>query len=196
MFSNLEGSLINFANETIRLSRRNLNLTGFARKGRKINNSKDLSKGLGYKLKINADSFELVFTSKEEYANFIDQGVNGLEVSHNAPFSFKKKFVNIKAIQKYVESSKIKLRRTYINDAGQKVSEFVPKNRKNIKAAAFAMARSIAKNGIKPTEFFQEAFEEASKELKTNSENALKEDLEQMLVDSLGSNDTIKITQR
>lgn len=196
MFSNLEGSLINFANETLRLSRRNLNLKGFARKGRKINNTKNLSKGLGYKLNIKAEGFELVFTSKEDYANFIEQGVNGLEVSHNAPFSFKKKFVNIKAIEKYVKSNKIRLQKTTRNKYGQKVSKFVPKNAKNIKSAAFAMARSIAKNGIKPTEFFQDAFEEASKELKMEGEKALKKDLEEMLVDRLGNNSTIKVTQR
>ena len=50
MFSNLNSALLDFANEVVRLERRNLNLTGFARKGRKINNTKELSRGLGFKI--------------------------------------------------------------------------------------------------------------------------------------------------
>lgn len=195
MFSNLNSALLDFANEVVRLERRNLNLKGFARKGRKINNTKELSRGLGFKITENKSGFIVEFTSKVDYASFLDLGVDGLEVNHNAPFKFKKKFANIKAIQKYVKSSKVKLRKTFVNKSGQKISQLVPKTEKNIKSAAFVMARSIARNGIKPTKFFTEAINEAYDKLKPEAEKALMKDLEDMIFKDFQNNNNIKASK-
>lgn len=195
MFDSLNIALIDFANEVVRLERRNLNLTGFARKGRKINNTKELSRGLGSKITRGKTGFIVEFTSKVDYASFLDLGVDGLEVNHNAPFKFKKKFANIKAIQKYVKSSKVKLRKTFVNKSGQKVSQLIPKNEKNIKSAAFVMARSIARNGIKPTKFFTDAINEAYDKLKPEAEQALMKDLEDILFNDFQKNSNIKVSK-
>ena len=193
MFEHVDGVLDDFSNEVVRLSRRNLNLTGFARKGRKINNTKSLSNGLGYKIKKGNTGTLIEFTSKEDYAAFIDSGVNGTKIKWNAPFGFKGKFANIGAIEKYVKSPKVKLRKTFINKSGQKVSQMVQKNDKNIKSAAFAMARSIAANGIKPTKFFTEAINEAYDNLPPKLEEAFVKDAEDILFKDFQNNPNLKL---
>lgn len=194
MFSELNLVLLDFANEVVRLERRNLNISKSARKGRKINNTKALSNGLGFVISKSNSGFIVEFTSKENYAAFVDMGVNGTEVRHNAPFSFKSKFANIKAIEKYVRSNKIKLRKTFINKSGQKVSQLIPKNEKSIKAAAFVMARSIARNGMKPTRFFTDAINEAYDKLPPKAEEAIVRDLEDILFRNFQPSETVKLT--
>ena len=195
MFDNLNTTLVNFAKEVVRLEKRNLNLTGFSKKNRKINNTKNLSRGLGYRIDKGKSFFKITFTSKEDYALFVDQGVNGLEVQYQAPFSYKKEFANIGEIKKYVKSNKIKLRRVYVNKAGQKVNEFIPKNKKNIDTAAFLMARSIAKKGLKPTLFFESAFEEAFKQLPNEAAKAISDDMANIFANSFKNNSNINVTE-
>ncbi len=197
MFSNLNSALLDFANEVVRLERRNLNLTGFARKGRKINNTKELSRGLGFQITENKTGFIVEFTSKVDYASFLDLGVNGTDINHRSPFSYKEntKFANIGEIMEWLKSPKVKLRKTIITKSGTKVSQIVPKTSENIKAQAFAIARKKVKVGAKPTKFFTEAINEAYDKLKPEAEKALMKDLEDMIFKDFQNNNNIKASK-
>lgn len=195
MFPLLNKAVFNYSTLSVKLARRNLNLTGFSKRGRKTNNTKKLSKGLGFFIKDSLGGLVTTFTSQEDYGIFVHDGVNGNKVKHGAPFSFKSstKYANIKEIEKYIRSPKIRLRKTFKNSNGQKVSKFVPKNKENIKSAAFAMARSIAMKGFKPTPYMREAAEEALVKSTPEMEKALSEDLESILISGLSKNPNITI---
>lgn len=193
MFDNLSLALFNTGEETVRLSRRNLNLTGFSTKGRKTNNTKDLSKGLGFKISEKGNKRILEYTSKENYASYIDQGVNGQKKKYGSKFSYKTgtRFANLEAIEKYVRSPKVRLRRTKKTEAGTKVSEPIQKNEKNIMNTTFAMASRIPENGIKPTLFFTKAAAETKKNIPTEYEEAIRKDMEFLLIQGLEKNSNI-----
>ena len=75
-FPNITKVVEDFAKETVRLSQRNLNLNGFAGKksNRKTNSSGRLSKGLGYKIQDTNSGVIITFTSKQDYARFVEEG--------------------------------------------------------------------------------------------------------------------------
>ena len=169
----LKKALQEYADESIKQARSNLNLTGFAGKKRKTNNTKALSKGLGYDLKENNKGFELEFTSKELYGIFIEKGVNGWKKSQKAPFKFKKKNLAKGVMEEYIKTSKMRLKKVFRNKSGQKVSQFVAKTPENIKEAAFMMGRAIARDGIIRTNFMGKASDRAFKENKDSLEKAM-----------------------
>jgi len=173
----LKKALQEYADESIKQARSNLNLTGFAGKKRKTNNTKALSKGLGYDLKENNKGFELEFTSKELYGIFIEKGVNGWMKSQKAPFKFKKKNLAEGVMEEYIKTSKMRLKKVFRNKSGQKVSQFVAKTPENIKEAAFMMGRAIARDGIIRTNFMGKASDRAFKENKDSLEKAMAVDM-------------------
>ena len=201
MFPILNKAVFNYSNLAVKLARRNLNLTGFSKKGRKTNNTKSLSKGLGFDIKGGTTGLTTTFTSKEDYGIFIHDGVHGNKSSYAAnrdsKFRYKSgtKYANIPAIIKYISApgSKIRLRKVFKNSNGQKQSKKVPKNKANIKAAAFAMARSIAMKGIRSSPFMREGAEEALIKIKPELEKALTADLESILISGLSKNPNITI---
>jgi hypothetical protein len=193
----LKKALEEYAAESIKQARSNLNLTGFAGKKRKTNNTGDLSKGLGYDLKENNEGFDLEFTSKEMYGIFIEKGVNGWKKSQKAPFKFKKKNLAKGVMEDYIKTSKMRLKKIFINKSGQKVSQFVAKTPENIKAAAFMMGRAIARDGIIRTNFMGKASDRAFKEKKDSLEKAMAMDMAFEIGDTLrkqGFNVTQKST--
>ena len=173
----LKKALEKYAADSIKQARSNLNLTGFAGKKRKTNNTGDLSKGLGYDLKENDKGFNLEFTSKEMYGIFIEKGVNGWMKSQKAPFKFKKKNLAKGVMEEYIKTSKMRLKKIFVNKSGQKVSQFVAKTPANIKAAAFMMGRAIARDGIIRTNFMGKASDRAFKENKESLEKAMAMDM-------------------
>jgi len=181
----LKKALEEYAAESIKQARSNLNLTGFAGKKRKTNNTGDLSKGLGYDLKENNKGFDLEFTSKEMYGIFIEKGVNGWKKSQKAPFKFKKKNLAKGVMEDYIKTSKMRLKKIFINKSGQKVSQFVAKTPENIKAAAFMMGRAIARDGIIRTNFMGKASDRAFKEKKDSLEKAMAMDMAFEIGDTL-----------
>lgn len=185
MFNELDYVLEKYGEEVVRLARRNLNLTGFAgRRNRKANASRNLSKGLDYKITYSKTGRLLKITSKEAYASFLEEGVNGTKVKHGSPYSYKKKMVNIGAMEDYIDSKKLRLRRTRKNRAGQKISEFVPNDTdgKNKKSAAIAMAISRARKGSKAVPFAKDAMQEAFKELPKKAAEAIAKDMAAQIV--------------
>lgn len=106
------------------------------------NNSKELYDSLGYNFKASKNSFEFNFVA-EYYGAFIDQGVKGRESSAkapNSPFRFKSNFANYGAIRKWVQDKRF---------------QFQSKNGRfmSYDSTAFLISRSIARDGIKATNF-------------------------------------------
>lgn len=169
--------LIEFSERVIERARKNLNTSGFARKkGRKINSSGALSKGLGFDLSIK----ELKFTSNQDYAPIVEEGRKKGKMPPTAP------------IEKWINQKGLRLRKVVVRN-GVKVNTFTQKNDASIKSAAFAIAKSIAKNGIPETNFFWDAFEYEWDRLDEGYLDALVTDLEDIIATDFKKTKNIEI---
>jgi hypothetical protein len=164
-----EKYLNDFAKYVIQQSRSNLS------KGRK-NSTKDLYNSLDKEIEVGANSFRLAFLMKD-YGKFIDKGVqgsnpsaikNGFNKAPNSPYKFKSKMIPTRVLDKWVIKKGIAPR--------NKSGKFL--NREGIK---FALAKSIALQGIKPSLFFTKPFEKAFERLPDELVETYGLDVEQFL---------------
>jgi hypothetical protein len=88
----------------------------------------------------------------EDYGVFQDAGVSGTKKKYNTPYSYKSKMPPVKAFDKWIVRKGLAPRKS----GGQFTSR---------KSLAFLIARSIFRNGIKPSLFFTKPFEAAYKNL-------------------------------
>jgi hypothetical protein len=158
-----------FAKYVIQQSRSNLS------KGGK-NSTKDLYNSLDKQIEVGANSFRLAFLM-EDYGKFIDKGVqgsnpsaikNGFNKAPNSPYKFKSKMIPTRVLDKWVIKKGIAPR--------SKSGKFL--SREGIK---FALAKSIALQGIKPSLFFTKPFEKAFERLPDELVEAYGLDVEQFL---------------
>jgi hypothetical protein len=115
------------------------------------NSSKKLYNSIKGKVKAYPNSFHMEFTM-EDYGLYQDKGVSGIKKKYNTPYSYKSKMPPTKAFDKWIVRKGIAPR-----DASGKFSKR--------KSLSFLIARSIYRNGIKPTMFFTKPFEAAYKNL-------------------------------
>ena len=164
-----EKYLNDFAKYVIQQSRSNLS------KGGK-NSTKDLYNSLDKQIEVGANSFRLAFLM-EDYGKFQDKGVqgsnpsaikNGFNKAPNSPYKFKSKMIPTRVLDKWVIKKGIAPR----NKSGKFLS------REGIK---FALAKSIALQGIKPSLFFTKPFEKAFERLPDELIEAYGLDVEQFL---------------
>ncbi len=152
---NTTKALNKFGKDVVQDAQRELGTTRTIR-GRKVRRvmSDTLRKSLFYQVFNRKGNFRVGFSAKgdaNKYASFIHYGVNGTKIKYGSPFSFKKKYVNIGAMQSFIRKKPVRLR--------DKDGQFIKMNDKNIKAAAFLMARSVAQKGIPPVPYYQIAIE-------------------------------------
>ena len=176
-YKNLTEAIKEFGDESIKFAQIKLRTKGFAGKKYKTNNTGKLSKGLEYQVKETEKGLVLEFLSEQAYGIFIEEGVNGTKLKRGSKYSFKKKFVNIAAIEKYVKSGKFRLKKVYTNKEGNKVNTFVAKTPENVKSAAFAISRYLALNGIKGIGYMSKGMEQAWENMKPEANEALAKDL-------------------
>ena len=164
-----EISLNNFAKYVIQQSRSNL-----TKGGKNVN--KKLYNSINKEIEVGANSFRLAFLM-EDYGKFIDKGVqgsnpsgikNGFNKAPNSPYKFKSKMIPTRVLDKWVIKKGIAPR----NKSGKFTS------RQGIK---FALAKSIALQGIKPSLFFTKPFEKAFERLPDELVEAYGLDVEQFL---------------
>lgn len=106
-----------------------------------------------------------------DYWAFIDEGVDGTEVKHGSPYSFKGKFAKPKAIEKWIKAealnpqkiiAEIELKRKGLSKTNRTLSR--PKKKLSFNEAAkrlsFIIGRSIAKKGIEPKPFIDKVINE------------------------------------
>ena len=118
---------------------------------RKKNSSKALYDSLTYDYKVSKNSFQASI-SAVDYATFQDLGVSGVKKKYNTPYSYKSKMPPAKVFDKWIVRKGIAPR----NAQGQFQSRT---------GLAFAIARSVFINGIKPSRFLSDPFEKGFKNL-------------------------------
>tara|TARA_R110002020_G_scaffold403008_1_gene613126 strand:+ start:1661 stop:2170 length:510 start_codon:yes stop_codon:yes gene_type:complete len=140
----LRDELNKFAKYVIQQSRTNLT------KGKK-RASNELYRSLGYEVNESAKTTSLAF-EMVDYGKFQDRGVSGKNKKYNTPYSYTTKMPPPQAFDKWVVRKGIAPR--------TKGGKFT--SRESLK---FAIAKSIYKNGIRPSMFFTKPFEAAFKRL-------------------------------
>ena len=163
-----------YSSDVVEQARLNLKTKGFG--GQKSNRSKNssgkLSEGLGFKIKAQPKNLETSFTSKEAYGSVVEEG---RRVGATPP--------PIAPLEDWIRTKGIKVRKTFINSNGQKVSEFVKKTPESIRSAAIAMSKSISKRGIKEVPFMSMAMQKQFDKLPTELAAAIIEDMENAIID-------------
>ena len=173
-FKRTEFLMAKYSSDVVDRAKRNLETNGFAgqKSNRRKTNTGQLSKGLGYRIKAQPNKLETSFTSKEAYGAVVEEGRRaGATPPPIAP------------LEEWIRTKGIKVRKTYINSNGQKVSEFVKKTPQSIKSAAIAMSRSIGKRGIKEVPFMSRAMQKEFDALPTELAEAIVEDMENAIID-------------
>lgn len=150
-----------YALEVLKRARRNLKIrTKIEGKYRITDSTGALAKGLSYKLVKNEGTLNIRFTSNQDYAAFIEQGVHGSTSSYasakKSPFKFKKQNLARGVVEEWINNKPIKLR-------DLKTNQFISPTEQAKKQAAFLIGRSIANKGIAPRHFFKNAIEETKK---------------------------------
>lgn len=161
----LEQALNNFASEVVNQAKQNL-----ARDGKNVTG--DLANSLGYSLTINPNSFTLNIMM-EQYGIYQDQGVDGIEVKQNRPFTFRKtprvkSPTMMEGLTKWVKNKGIQFR--------GKNGRFLTYNQ-----TAFMLRNSIRRKGIKPSLFFTKPFENAFDKLPDEIVEAFALDVENFM---------------
>lgn len=115
-------------------------------------------------IKQDGDKYVIEITA-DDYADFVDKGVNGLIQSHASPYSFRTPFPSRGMISSLMDWNKT---------TGRTVPDQAHPGIKSYEQLAFATARNVKKYGIKPSHFMEKAFgEESEKELAQALEIAL-----------------------
>jgi|TARA_R110000823_G_scaffold231671_1_gene358342 hypothetical protein len=166
MIPTTKQELQKFGTRVVKLARINLGASKMIDgKKRVTNNSGALSSSLGFSLKQKrssggkfASGFDLEFTSSEDYAAFMEQGVKGSESTKpsakNSPFRFKSQNLPKGVIMKWIETKPIKLR-----DMG--TGQFKKNTESAKKTQAFLIGRGIATKGLSARNYFKDAIEMA-----------------------------------
>lgn len=116
-----------------------------------------------------------VYFEIEPYGNFQDKGVSGTERKFDTPYSYKSKMPPPSAFDKWIVKKGIAPR----SASGKFQSR---------KGMQFAIARTIFKQGIKPSLFFTKPFEAAYKTLPDTLIDKYGLDAEQLLNEILDQN--------
>jgi hypothetical protein len=133
-----------FRNHVVSVSKRNLTNS-------KKNSSKKLYNSIKGDVKAMPNSISIQFTM-EDYGIYQDAGVSGTKKKYNTPYSYKSKMPPAKAFDKWLVRKEISPR--------DKSGKFTSR-----KSLAFLIARSVYRNGIKPSLFFTKPFEAAYRNL-------------------------------
>jgi len=127
-------------------------------------------RSLNYELEVFENSFSLGF-EMEKYMEFQDKGVSGTERKFNTPYSYKLGKQNRPSPRHF---DKWVIRRGFA--ARDKQGRFL--SRESLK---FALSNHIQKFGIKPSNFFTDAFEKHFKNLPNEVIEAYGLDVEQFM---------------
>ena len=99
----------------------------------------------------------------EDYYDFINKGVDGLERKFGSPYSFKTLGVGqnmLRSFEDFIRNRNIK-ELSYIDKEGREVHKILS-TANDYKSAAFVLARATKKKGIEPTHFMDLTFDEQS----------------------------------
>lgn len=141
---NTEKALKEFLKYTVSQAKANLTR-------KKKNSTKALYDSIEYDYTVSENSFNASITALD-YGEYQDKGVSGKKKKYNTPYSYKDKMPPAKAFDKWIVRKGIAPR----NEQGQFQTR---------KGIAFAIARGVFVNGIKPSRFLSDPFEKGFKRL-------------------------------
>ena len=122
------------------------------------NATSDLYDSFKSEVNVYPNSFQFTMTA-EDYWEFQDKGVSGIETKYNTPFSYKEKQAGtLKGMPPPSAFDKWNIIRG--RSGRSTLGTFLPR-----KSLNFATAVSVFKYGIKPTKFLSTPFEEAFRRL-------------------------------
>jgi hypothetical protein len=163
--SNVDKVLDTFGKKVVQTARGILNSKG-------KNASGDLGSSLGYFLKVYpSGAVDMSFVA-EGYAKFVDKGVKGSKSSAkapNSPYKYSNKQPPSNVIDKWAV-------RKGIQGVRDKKGRFIPR-----KSLIYSIARNIKLYGVKPSNFFTDAFNVAYKDLPKDFIKAYAQDTQQFL---------------
>lgn len=163
--SNVDKVLDTFGRKVVQTARGILNAKG-------KNASGDLGSSLGYFIKVYpSGAIDMSFVA-EGYAKFVDKGVKGSKSSAkapNSPYKYTSKQPPSGVVDKWAV-------RKGLQGVRDEKGRFIKR-----KSLVFAIARSIKLYGVKPTNFFTDAFNVAYKDLPKEFIKAYANDTQQFL---------------
>ena len=163
--SNVDKVLDTFGRKVVQTARGILNAKG-------KNASGDLGSSLGYFIKVYpSGAIDMSFVA-EGYAKFVDKGVKGSKSSAkapNSPYKYTTKQPPSNVIDKWAV-------RKGIQGVRDKKGRFIPR-----KSLVFSIARNIKLYGVKPSNFFTDAFNVAYRDLPKDFIKAYAQDTQQFL---------------
>jgi len=122
------------------------------------NTSNDLYDSFKSEVNVYPNSFQFTMTA-EDYWEYQDKGVSGIETKYNTPFSYKEKQAGtLKGMPPPSAFDKWNIKKG--RSGRSTLGTFLPR-----KALNFATAVSVFKYGIKPTKFLSTPFEDAFRRL-------------------------------
>jgi hypothetical protein len=156
----VRGVLDGFGNNVIAKAKQNLDARG-------VNASYDLrDQKMRFAARVMPNSISLKF-DLGEYGEGIDQGVGGTQNPiAGSPFRFKKERPSGRMVSNIVQ---------WASDKGVTLKG---NNSKQVSFSAFMMASYILRNGIRPTRFFSDAYEEYFKQIPDDIAEAFGLDVE------------------
>ena len=163
--SNVDKVLDTFGRKVVQTARGILNAKG-------KNASGDLGSSLGYFIKVYpSGAVDMSFVA-EGYAKFVDKGVKGSKSSAkapNSPYKYSNKQPPSNVIDKWAV-------RKGIQGVRDKKGRFIPR-----KSLVYSIARNIKLYGVKPRNFFTDAFNVAYRDLPKDFIKAYAQDTQQFL---------------
>ena len=135
----------------------------------KKNATNDLYNSINYDLKVSNKETSFSFSFEmEDYGEFIDKGVSGVDKKYNTPYAYTTKAPPPNVFAKWAKAKGIKPR--------DKNGKFITN-----KAFGFIMSRHIFSKGQKPTKFFSLSFEQQFAKLPDDLLKAFGDDLDNFL---------------
>ena len=174
-----------FSRDAVSRAQRNLGAYRYVvdrngrKKRRRADSSGELRKSLTYVLKENSDgTINVRFRANGtagNYANFVEQGVNGTRKRWGSPFSFKGKNINQKAVRKWMQRKPLRVREF----KNGKLGGFTQATESKKRQAAFLIGRSIARYGFAPLNYMRDAVNGAMNDWGQRMADAYAQDIAQ-----------------
>jgi hypothetical protein len=145
----LEATIKELANELVRRAQLSLGTRKIGKNKNYGVASGELKRSLSYRIKSKGSTRQLEFIVKGKagkYAKFVHDGVNGTQRNVGSPYTFRK-MPPRSAILDWMRKKNVKLR--------DKKGRFKAKTKSNMNSAAFLIARSIQRKGVKGVKFYE-----------------------------------------
>jgi hypothetical protein len=149
---------IEFANEVLNAAKRELGTKRIGKNPRYGVATRTLQRSLAFKFrygKTGVQEIQLYAKGKaSQYASYVHWGVNGNQVRHGSPFSYRSKQPPTQAVREWMRVKPVRLR-------DPKTGAYIKQTEAKLNSAAFLIARSIKRKGIPGVRYLVNGFDVA-----------------------------------